>query len=304
MEAIRKRQTVRKRKKEQLQRGQQEEKRVALPKSSVTGRSSTGTGSTNESVRTYSERTEGISASVGGSLKSPQLPLQMPMESSENQESAQNGSSKFSVSDNKNKNDTEPLKVVRLDLITDSEPEEEDNDAATKHKDDKSKKSRRSSDGRKAKKSKSKRLEAMAESHNDDKNVIDETEREQLTSTERDRSKSNRSSNASIDMSGHLIISDNKTKDISTVQQQDQTTPNDKERDLEAASNDKKSKSRDKKSERKGKNKKAKARKDTSTADDVLPKGSSYELGKQRKYEHPSEEIVFLSNASSCTDAV
>ena len=81
------------------------------------------------------------------------------------------------------------------------------------------------------------------------------------------------------------------------VQQQDQTTPNDKEIDTEAASKDKNSK-------RKGKSKKAKARQDTSTAGDVLPKGSSYELGKQRKYEHPSEEIIFLSNASSCTDAV
>jgi len=270
MEAIRKRQTVRKRKKEQLQRGQQEQKRVALPKSSVTGKSSTVTGSTNESVRTCTERTEGISASVGGSLKSPQLPLQMPMESSENQESVQIDSSKFSVSDNKNKNDTETLKVVRLDLITDSEPEEEDNDAATKHKDDKSKKSKRSSDGRKAKKSKTKSEKTkgsslfrtdpnvvVKESQNDDKNVVDERGSEQLTSMERDNSKSNRSSNASIDMSGHLTISDNETKDISTVQQQGQIDPNNNNIDLEAASKDKKSKNQRKEVKKNGQEQKS-----------------------------------------------
>ena len=47
------------------------------------------------------------------------------------------------------------------------------------------------------------------------RHAIDETERQQLTSMERGNSKSNRSSNTSIDMSGHLTISDNKVKDIS-----------------------------------------------------------------------------------------
>ena len=127
VEVIRKRQTVRKRKKEQLQREQKQQKRVALPKSSMPGKSGTGTGSTNEST----ERTEGISASVAGWLKSQRLPYQMAMVSSESQDSVQIGSSKFRVSANKNKNDTEPPKVIRLDLNTDSEPQEEDNDAAT-----------------------------------------------------------------------------------------------------------------------------------------------------------------------------
>ena len=127
VEVIRKRQTVRKRKKEQLQREQKQQKRVALPKSSMPGKSGTGTGSTNEST----ERTEGISASVAGWLKSQRLPYQMAMVSSESQDSVQIGSSKFRVSANKTKNDTEPPKVIRLDLNTDSEPQEEDNDAAT-----------------------------------------------------------------------------------------------------------------------------------------------------------------------------